>query len=294
MKLSATIKSLNKNTLSTLTTHDMQTHEFHTLKRESKRNKLILALKNTTALKTLKAVEYTKPRETQPIISLAELLIALTDNTSLELMDISHNQLDEAAVKALEQLLQQQKVPLKQLYIDYINHSAQINLSRMIDSLENHTTMQVLSLQNNELSSETCQSLLHVITCQTNSLRSIHLTHCTIAKEDLARLQKAAAARGKEFRLSIEHMDSSEHSRYKNTDTNYSQLMLVRALNLPKAPIRLSKSDGNTPPKHYYGPFFAKHSSSSEEMPLESSIPKSQSESDIQNYKETIFKLNVD
>jgi len=79
----------------------------------------------------------------------------------------------------------------------------------------------------------------------------------------------------------------------KDKPTDYSSLMLVRVLTLPKAPIRLSKSDGDAPLNQNYKPIFSPAPiAPAEEISPLFSLPKSQSKIDINSYKEKVMQLN--
>ena len=244
--LSRLIIQLKKNKISTLEAKDLVSSEKKLKKLKSKKLKLMNSLAKSISLKELNLIQYELKTTGKQFIGLAELITAVSSNSSLEFLDVSHNTLTREISVALIEVIRAQCVPLKHLSLSYLLNVECMNLNNIIRALQEKKSLLSLNLYGNELPTSICNELVKLINSEESILNELNLSRCLMLSADLVKVKEACEHKDKKFSLITDQVllyDSSESS--PSTLKEHLSLKVIKALSKPIAPSKRLYSSGS-------------------------------------------------
>lgn len=244
--LSRLISHLKKNKFVILEAQDLVSSKKNLKKIKTKKIKLINSLAKSISLKEMNLIQYELKTGTKQFISLAELITAISINSSLEILDLSHNALTPDISLALIKVINAQCVPLKQLSLSYLLNVETVDLNNVIKAIKDKNSLTTLNLYGNELPSSTCYELEKLIINSKNTFNELNLSRCVILSADLLRLKEVCEQKDKKFTLITDKIllyDSLESS--PSILKEHSSLKDIEALSKPNASSKRLYSSGS-------------------------------------------------
>lgn len=235
--LSRLISRLRKNSLVILEAKDLVSSEKSLKKLKTKKLKLANGLAESVSLKELNLIQYELKTGGKQVISLIELMNAISSNSSLEFLDLSHNALTSEISLALIKVITAQCVPLKHLSLSYLLNVESVYLNNIIVALQEKDSLLSLNLYGNELPTNICDELIKLIISKKSVLNELNLSRCLISSADLIKIKEACKYKGQKFSLITDQVllyDSFESS--PSTLKEHSSLKIIGALSKPIAP----------------------------------------------------------
>lgn len=240
------VNHLKKNKISMLDAKDLVSSERNSKKLKTKKLKFINALAESNSLKELNLIQYELKTAGKQFISLPELITAIASNSSVELLDLSHNFLTHEVSLALINVITAQRVPLKYLSLSYLLNVESSELNNIIKVLQEKNSLTLLNLYGNELPTSVCHELVNFISSKVCVLNELNLSRCLISYVDLVRIKEACEYKDKKITLITDQIllyDSFESS--PSTLKEHSSLKVIEALSKPIAPSKRLYSSGS-------------------------------------------------